>query len=39
MTIGVICWEDMFDDGCLDMDKLVDKIRLYESIVDECMKI
>lgn len=39
MTIGEVCWEEMFADGYLDMDKLVEKIRLYESIVDECMKI
>lgn len=38
MTIGVVCWAEMFDDGCLDMDKLIDEIRLYENIVDECMK-
>lgn len=39
MTIGVVYWEEMFADGCLDINKLVEQIRVYENIVDKCMKI
>jgi hypothetical protein len=36
MTIAVVGEKDLFGDGIVDFDSLVEKLKRYESLIDEC---
>ena len=38
MTIAKVDCIKLWGDGCIDMDAVVEKIRSYEALVDECVK-